>query len=629
MPSLKEVFTLLERAHPNYEHRPGQMAMAEAVAQALAGGEHLCVEAGTGTGKSLAYLIPALLSGKKTVVSTATKNLQEQLYFKDIPFIRQHLLPGIRVCVMKGRGNYLCLKKMHEFALSPSLLQDEETEFFKRLQPWAERTETGDRADLDFVDDHTLLWRAFDARRDTCVGQKCAQFDSCFVTRVRKQALEADLTIVNHSLFFADLALRNEDIGGVLPRYSVAILDEAHEIESIATEYFGRAVSSFRIAELLHDAAALARQAPHLQATLDKLETRRDDLLSAAPASEGRYLIDDADLRGKLTRAGGPFCETLRLLETQLAHLAGRSEDWSRLYQRTGELRDDLNVILNSDDIRSVSWCERARRGVFLHLSPLELGPLLAQTLFASVRSVILTSATLTVENNFQFLRERLGLRKCSELALQSEFDYQTQAILYVPRQLPEPGSPQFPASAAREITRILKITQGRAFLLFTSYQQMERLYSILQQSLPYPLLKQGDKPRSALLERFRKTPHSVLFATSSFWQGVDVAGETLSCVIIDRLPFAVPTDPLVASRCRYIESTGGDPFYDYSVPDAVIALKQGLGRLIRSRNDRGILAVLDRRILCKSYGSVFVKSLPKCKLTDNISDLSNFFRQG
>lgn len=628
--SLKEIFGrggLLSKVHGGYEFRPGQLAMATAVSAAIEHGEHLCVEAGTGTGKTLAYLIPALLSGKRTVVSTATKNLQEQLYFKDIPFIRQHLMPDIRVCVMKGRSNYVCLKKLDDFIHMPALFPTEETELFEAIRPWTETTASGDRAELDLIGDHSPLWRAFDAGRETCVGQECEQLNSCWVIKARRQAQESDLVIVNHALFFADLSLRNQDIGNILPNYSVAIFDEAHEMEGIATQYFGSAVSNLRLADLVHDLGLLVRKDSSFEVAHRQLETSRNQFFSGLKIPEGRHALEQGGpARADLARAAAPLLDLLQRTESQLAMGAGQGEDWARMTQRVGEVAADLRAALIDEDSRQVCWLDRTRRMTSLHTAPIDLAPILGRTLFERVPTAILTSATLTVENGFDHLRRQLGIHQGQEVALDSEFDYESQAMLYIPAALPEPSDARFAELAAREIEKVLEVTSGRAFLLFTSYAQMEKFYSLLRVTLPYPLLKQGDMPRSALLRLFKETQGSVLFATSSFWQGVDVVGASLSCVIIDKLPFSVPTDPLVAARCRHIEQEGGNAFYDYVVPDAVITLKQGLGRLIRSRSDRGILGLLDRRILCKRYGSVFLKSLPKCRLTDNISELSNFF---
>ncbi len=630
---------LVSRAHPNYEYRPGQIRMAQAVGKAIDDRRHLCVEAGTGTGKTLAYLLPCISSSRRVIISTGTKNLQEQIFFKDVPFLEKALGRKLSVCYVKGRSNYLCLKKLGEIQGEGYLFSRHDPEYLETIRKWVRITGTGDRAELKELPDDFLLWRHLDARRETCTGQKCPDFEACFVTKVRQRALESDIVIVNHHLFFADLALRQGDFGAVLPDYSVVVFDEAHELEDIVTQYFGTMVSSFRIDEFARDTARALTESgafsTFLQDKVAKLSALSAEFFGAFRGGEGRFplreLGDGFEIR-RGPQSGAPPVEPYRrllvelaVMESALEGLPSRSDAVDALQRRCVELHDELAVIMESDSTEHVYWYEVRARGVFLWASPIRVASLLADRLFSRVDTAVLTSATLSTGGNFQFIRSRLGLQECEELILDSHFDFTRQAILYVPRQIPEPREAGWADQACVELERILEASRGRAFVLFTSYAQMETIYRSLQPRLPYPLFVQGEKSKSGLLEAFRETPNAVLFATASFWQGVDVQGEQLSCVVIDKLPFSVPSDPVVAARIRHLNETGGNAFYEYQIPEAVILLKQGMGRLIRSRSDRGILALLDKRIVTKSYGATFLRSLPPAPLTHNLSDLCNF----
>jgi ATP-dependent DNA helicase DinG len=628
------------KAHPNYEFRPGQIRMAQAVAEAIDQRTHLCVEAGTGTGKTLAYLLPCIFSKKRVIISTGTKNLQEQLFFKDIPFLQKALGRELSVAYLKGRGNYLCLKKLEAIDREEYLFSPHDPHYLKIIREWARTTETGDRAELRGLPDEMPLWHHLDARRDTCTGQKCPDFEACFVTRVRQRALESDLVIVNHHLFFADLALRQGDFGSVLPDYSVVIFDEAHELEDVVAQYFGRMVSNYRIDELVRDtekalsgSGAASAYAPEL---LAKVAAHAKDFFAQFRQREGRFPFQELGT-GLMVRRGprpedtigdvyGRLNSDLALLESNLASVPIKSDEIDAMIRRTAELKADLSSILESESSENVYWYETRGRGVFLWASPIEVASILKARLFPELDAAVLTSATLATEGNFQFIRSRLGLDNSRELILGSHFDFSRQAILYIPRDIPEPREEGWVRHACTELELILGASRGRAFVLFTSYAQMELVYHALQDRLPYPLLLQGEMSKTGLLETFRNTPNAVLFATSSFWQGVDVQGEKLSCVVIDKLPFSVPSDPVVAARIRCLNEAGGNAFYEYQIPEAVILLKQGFGRLIRSRTDRGILALLDKRVLTKRYGRTFLQSIPSAPLTHNQEDLRDFF---
>jgi ATP-dependent DNA helicase DinG len=635
-PAMAEIFGpggLLEKAMPQgYEHRPAQLEMAELVHSAFTAHHHAIVEAGTGTGKTLAYLVPALMSGRRVVISTATKSLQEQLYQKDVPFLQKHFAPELKVAVMKGRSNFLCKQKLHQMADQPMLKGMEEMDAYRQIRGWAQVTETGDRAELNFLADDSDLWGRLDARRDTCTGQKCPDFQQCFLTAMHQRAREADLIIVNHHLFFADLALKQDDFGSILPEYSAVVFDEAHEIEDVASDYFGRQISNFRFEELARDVDHALRLSKLGSAALlrrtQRIRERARAFFESFPPREGRFPFSRGERESFLEQHRefyDALVAALKSLETELAAVPQKPEELTRLSRRSFELRQELAFLFESNERNFVYWYERRSKGVFLAATPIDVSQILRERLFEAFDTVILTSATLTVGGRFEFMRHRLGLDHAKERTLPPEFDYASQALFYLPRTMPDVRDAAFPAKAADEIVALLERSQGRAFCLFTSYTQMNDVYERVRSRVSFPLLLQGTAPRSALLERFRTTPHAVLFATASFWQGVDVPGEQLSCVIVDRLPFAVPSDPIVAARVNSLKEDGRDAFSEYQVPQAVLALKQGFGRLIRAKTDRGILALLDTRIERMRYGKIFMESLPNYGMTRDLADVARF----
>jgi len=637
--------------------------MAQAVEQALEEKRHLIVEAGTGTGKTLAYLVPVIRSGKRVIISTGTKNLQEQLFYKDVPFLERALMTGLpasgsrlSVCYMKGRNNYLCRKKLYDLTDQPVLSGLEEIEQYRAIAAWEKNTATGDRAELAELPEASQLWHKLDARADTCTGQKCSLWERCFITEMRRRAMERDIIIVNHHLFFADLAikLQAEDApdAGILPEAAAVIFDEAHELEDVAGNYFGISVSNLRVDELARDVEHSMQNkrmlSPSLSGALGTLRERSQLFFSLLPGTDGRFAFETR--REFLEENGDEFValdQAFTRLAGELEGLQQKPEEIFNFIRRAQEIQVQLRFALESDDPNTVFWIERrgrshaahtqgdskkrdwgqGRQHVVLQATPIDVGPILRECLWSKLECAVLTSATLAVGGGFEYIRKRLGFEHARDLVLQSHFDYSSQALLYVPPDLPDPRTPQFTAKAAERIRKLLEITRGRAFVLFTSYAQMNDIYQRLLGEVEFPMLRQGDAPKSALLEEFRLTPNSVLFATSSFWQGVDVQGEQLSCVIIDRLPFAVPSDPVVSARIKAIDADGGNAFFQYQVPAAVITLKQGFGRLIRSLHDRGLLVLLDNRILKKQYGRVFVDSLPNYGRTTDIRMVEGFFR--
>jgi ATP-dependent DNA helicase DinG len=659
---------VLAGTHPAYEFRRGQLQMAQAVEQALEEKRHLIVEAGTGTGKTLAYLMPVIRSGKRVIISTGTKNLQEQLFYKDVPFLEQALFgeagsaSRLSVCYMKGRNNYLCRKKLYDLTDQPVLSGLEEIEQYRAIAAWEKTTSTGDRAELAELPETSALWHKLDARSEACIGQKCSEWERCFITEMRRRGMESDIIIVNHHLFFADLAIKLQAEGapdaGILPEAAAVIFDEAHELEDVAGNYFGISVSNLRVEDLARDVETSLQHNRMLSASLSgalgSLRERSQFFFSLLPPGEGRFAFETR--REFLEENGDEFLafnQALTRLAGELEGLPQKPEEMFNFVRRAQEIQVQLGFAMESDDRNTVFWIERRggrgkpnspkrlreadkaretfqhRQNVFLQATPIDVGPILRECLWSKLECAVLTSATLAVGGAFEYIRQRLGLEHARESVLPSHFNYESQALFYVPPDLPDARTPQFAALAAERIRQLLEITRGRAFVLFTSYAQMNDIYQRLLGVLEFPMLRQGDAPKSALLEEFRLTPNAVLFATSSFWQGVDVQGEQLSCVIIDRLPFAVPSDPVVAARVKAIDADGGNAFFQYQVPAAVITLKQGFGRLIRSLHDRGLLVLLDNRILKKQYGRVFIESLPNYKKTTDMRVVEEFFGGG
>ncbi len=631
----------LARAVPEFEPRPGQRDMALAVAAAFEQGERLLVEAGTGTGKTLAYLVPAILGRQRVLVATGTKNLQEQIYFKDLPILADALGVRFTATYMKGRANYLCLQRFDTLRQTPGAPRNDP--FLPMIREWAERTETGDRAELADLPDDLPLWNDLSATSETCLGNECPRYDDCFVTRMRRRAAEADIVIVNHHLLCADAAVRQGEYGEVIPACAYGVIDEAHQLEDVATQYFGVAVSNYRVEELCRDAERVIGRLGPVTATPalgQSVQQARDAARSffvalqfarigARPgagqsAGEDRVRLT-AELLAEHTDAGLEMICALDGIEQAFSAVKDAPEDATSIARRAAAIRDELRFLLRVGDPDFVYYLETRGRGVVLRASPIEVSGILRSQLLDRFQSVVLTSATLSVAGSFDYMRGRLGAHPARQLRLPSEFDYSSQAVLYLPPGMPDPRSAAFAEAASAQIVEILERTLGRAFVLFTSYAMLRAVQPVVERSLAFPILVQGAAPRSVLLQQFRTTPNAVLLATSSFWQGVDVVGDALSCVIVDKLPFASPADPVTSARMEAITRRGGEPFWEYQVPLAILTLQQGLGRLIRHRRDRGILSVLDPRLRTKAYGSVFLEALPPAPIVSSLDAIDTF----
>lgn len=646
----------LARAFPGYEERSGQLDMADAVERALAEDRTLLCEAGTGTGKTLAYLVPALLSGRKVVVSTATKALQEQILAKDLPLIAEHLGLEPQAALGKGLGNYLCLRRYNELRRSAGALAEPAVHrSLPLLEAWAKDTETGDVAELVTLGESDPIWREVSSSSETRIGASCTYYDDCFVTKMKRDLEEARVIVVNHALFFADLAVkiaaaeRGFAGAGALPPYDAVIFDEAHELESSATDFFGVRLTRARVEALLRDAdrafvgagLADALRAKGEGTALTALVREAADALFDELARlgqqgpEGRVTLSPDAWIGELAGAYHRLDEVLEVL-AGYAQTHAKDEAVRLVAGRATEIRNAAARIVDPKK-NQVTWVEVRPRSVSVGASPIDLGDLFRARVFEPVGAVVLTSATLTTSapaaegGPFRYLRSRMGLDEhltvpVDELEVPSPFDYPSAAVLYTPRDLPEVSDAAFVPRAAERIAELVAVTGGGAFVLCTSNRAMRAFAAALRGKTPLPPLVQGDAPKLMLLRRFRAEGNAVLVATMSFWEGVDVPGDALRLVVIDKLPFAVPTDPVVAARCRALEEEGKNPFLALSVPEAAITLKQGFGRLIRTRTDRGIVAILDRRVRTRGYGSALLSVLPPARRTDKLADVEAFW---
>jgi len=616
---------------PGFCARAGQQDIAEAIAAAIRAREVLICEAGTGTGKTLAYLTPALLSGRKLIVSTGTRNLQEQLFHRDLPLAREALGVPARVALLKGRSNYLCLHRLALHRADPEAAGRWAAEL-ERIAAWAGATRSGDIAELAAVPEDAPVWPLATSTRDNCLGQDCPRLAECHVLAARRAAAEADLVVINHHLFLADAALKAEGFGELLPGADAVVLDEAHQLPEIATRFFGAVLGSRQLLDLARDArAARAAEAGDL-AGLDRAARRLDTATRALRLAFGveprRLTWDEVRRLPGVEEARAELAAALAGLLDWLDPAAERGVELESCRSRGRTLAARLETLADPPAEDCVCWLDLGARGFSWHLSPLDVSAPFAARLAAQPGAWIFTSATLAVGGSFDHFASRLGIVERRERVWESPFDYERQALLYLPPGMPAPGAPEYTDAVVAVARPVIDASEGRAFVLFTSHAALARAAGRLRGALPWPLLVQGDLARSELLERFRSTPNAVLLGTGSFWEGVDVRGDALSCVIIDKLPFASPGEPLLRARIESLRAQGRNAFAELQLPQAVIALKQGCGRLIRDASDRGVLVVCDPRLRSRSYGRVFLDSLPPMPRTEEIADVRKFFER-
>jgi ATP-dependent DNA helicase DinG len=607
----------LARVLDRYEAREEQADLADAVARALADGRHLLAEAGTGTGKSLAYLVPALASGRRVVVATATKALQEQLLTKDVPIAAAALGRDVNVAVLKGRQNYLCRNRLQGFGLLGGSLfgRPEDGRAFDAMRPWIDSTETGDRAELD-VEPTQTLWGELAVGSDRCLGRTCAHVGTCFSEAARERASHADLVIVNHALYFADLGVRERrDGAGVLPEHDAVVFDEAHRLEETAATWLGGRVSGAGLHRLARDVDRACREAmiPAPARALDRVEHAGAELFATVCPSSGRV---------RLRRPPVTECRALAERLSELASaLAGENDELDALAARALQAMNDVQACADPGELERVVWAEADA----VAWAPIDVSRPLRERLWDGGPTAVLVSATMGTGDDFAFVRDRLGLRDAAELRVGSPFRFDEQALLYLPENMPDPRSEGALERVADEAAALCELSSGRALVLTSSYRALDAIAARLRDTLPFDVLVQGEAPRERLLERFGREVDSVLVATATFWQGVDVPGEALSLLVIVKLPFPAPSDPLVEARCERIAAEGGDWFADYSLPAAVLQLRQGFGRLIRTHRDRGVVAILDPRVRSRPYGRTFLEALPPCRVVSEREALAGF----
>lgn len=639
MVEIEELFgpnSLFSQSITGFSPRREQQEMAQAVQEALDTYETLICEAGTGTGKTFAYLVPALLSGKRVVISTGTRNLQDQLFHRDLPLVRKVLATPAKVTLLKGRTNYLCLHRLDcsEGSRSHPVTRTRPTDL-TLVREWAKHTRTGDIAECADIAEDSPIWPVLTSTTDNCLGQHCPAYDECFVLRARKAAIEADLIVVNHHLFFADMALREEGFGELLPGVDAVIFDEAHQLPDIATRFFGTRISTGQLVDLANDVLGAyeleAGDTPELRDAALALDKVARDLRIAFDDGLQRVSWLQAARNRAACQATHALAETLVELGAILEALSERGRSLANchgrcrgLTERLSACTDELGVDPSAEE--QVQWCELGRHSVAFHASPLEVSHILQSRMSAHRCAWIFTSATLAVGGAFHYFAQRLGLNEHRTARWQSPFDFAQQALMFVPDGLPDPRERTHTAAVVTVSAQILEASRGRAFLLFTSHRALDEAAGELRKVTDFPVMVQGTSPRNELLRRFRSTPNAVLLGTNSFWEGVDVRGNALSCVIIDKLPFAAPGDPILQARFAALRRRGSNPFVRYQLSHAVLTLKQGVGRLLRDVADRGVLVVCDPRLYSRPYGSVFLESLPPMPRTRRIEDVRRFF---
>ncbi len=621
---------VFHRNLPGFTPRRAQQEMAAEVESALRHGGNLVVESGTGTGKTFAYLVPVIESGKRTIISTGTKHLQEQIFFRDLPAVLQALDTQVNAVLLKGRSNYLCRYRLKLNSRQSDLPGRNDPLAYDALNDWSNRTETGDIAEVTGIGENSRIWSKVTSTADNCLGGKCPDFSRCFVNRARQQALKARIVVVNHHLFFSDIALRTEGFGELLPDHEAVILDEAHTVADTATRFFGYSVSSFQLKDLIADILAAEqneKSAVNLKDFTGPVQTRIEQFQTYCKTLETESGIL-ADLIGKrFDQVWTPLHDRLSELVEALEAASPAGDSLSNCYSRAARIIGQLAVWREDRERDSVCWLETGKSFFRFNVSPLNIGQRFDPFLSNPEVSWIFTSATLTAGDDFSSFCGRLGLHDAETRCWESPYDFQANSLLYLPKYLPDPRDAAFCHALVDIVMDVTNASSGRAFCLFTSHAMMQRVYRELSEKCRWPLFLQGQASKQHLLKQFLDTDHSILLGAAGFWEGVDVKGRSLSCVIIDKLPFEPPSNPLLKSRLQVCEENHGVPFMDIQVPDAVISLKQGAGRLIRSEKDQGVLVICDSRISTRSYGKLFLDSLPPMPVTRDINEVYRFFR--
>ena len=621
----------LARQVPGFAARHQQQVMADAVETAFSRRQSLIVEAGTGIGKTFAYLVPALLSGQRVVLSTGTRHLQDQLFHRDLPTVRKALeVPG-QIALLKGRSNYLCPHSLSVCRAEGRLPSRQHIDQLVKIADWAGRSQSGDIAELSSVPEDSMIWSRVTSTADNCIGQDCDWYSQCPVLKARRRAQDADLVVINHHLLFADMVLKEEGFGELLPQADAFVIDEAHQLPATASQFFGSTLSSRQLQELARDSVTEYVRESGTTGELQDVARQLDHAVSDVRADMGRFdqragwsaLANNRKLQDNLQQLRERLSSLAALLENE----ASRSKGLDNCWKRALSLQQQLRLTTEQPPDNHIHWFETYRQSFRINLTPLDIAETFQEKRALLPDTWIFTSATLSVNGHFEHFAQRLGLAGADTLQLDSPFDYQNNALLYLPENMPEPNSEGYNAAVLTTAMDVIQASQGRTFLLFTSYRALNEAKKSLQSHCPYPLLVQGDAPRNELLERFRELGNAVLLGTSSFWEGVDVRGDALSCVLIDKLPFASPGDPVLQARIDALRQRGGNPFLDEQLPHAVITLKQGVGRLIRDVNDRGVLVLCDPRLKSKSYGKVFLNSLPSMHITRQLDDVNDFYR--
>ena len=625
----------LAQALPNFRARSQQLELAEAIGDAIADNAQLVAEAGTGTGKTFAYLVPALLSGGKEIIATGTKTLQDQLFDRDLPRVRDALKLPVEAALLKGRSNYVCHYHLARTRSEGRFTAREHITHVQRVAAFAERSTTGDRADCETVPEGSPVWPLVTSTRENCLGSECGHYKECFVMKARREALTADIVVVNHHLLFADIALKDDGLGELLPACNTVIIDEAHRAPDVATIFFGESTSMLQVTELARDTELEQRR--KASDVKDLLDTAQAVGMAARAvrlgfdAGPGKLLRADALGRREFVDALDRLVEEVSALADAVEKLEDRSEEMPALVKRAQGIAGRLSDWRDDSRADLIRWADVSANGWQFHATPLSVADVFRKETESSARSWIFTSATLSAGGDFSLFTRQLGLDAAKSQTWASPFDYASAGRIYVPRNLPPPNSPDHTRAVIAEALELVAISGGRAFLLFTSLRALRQCAEVFPQllrerDLDFPVLTQNEAPKGELLRRFRELGNAVLIGSQSFWEGVDVAGDALSLVVIDKLPFAPPDDPVLAARMKHLEEQGGSPFMDWQVPQAAISLKQGAGRLIRSETDRGVLAICDERLVTKGYGRVLRSSLPPMPFTRERDDVEAFF---